>query len=330
MTLRASLAALALLIPACASDGDGGGDGAPAGAQGFLDLEMNVVAVAPVRDAIWDVTVTSGGADVWDVRLTSGEFGDGKGLALYVGTCVEGPTTLRAALAGLYSARVGDVGGAKPGDPIPANAIALLGEPVAEATFTCVADQDRFQAVGIVPAVSQTLGEGRPGVRVGPSVCEVNWACDDDGPALDVSCSAPETPPVVLMDDLVVHCDDGGEDVVIDPTTAGPPEEVLNQTLWRVPVAVDAERAAAATCTVTTRLTPGVPAGEEGRFGVRIADRAIVAPTVYPLVTLSAVVADHGPSCQAELVGDPDSGALRVVYTAAGAAADTVLDHASR
>ncbi|MCA9519059.1 MAG: hypothetical protein KC635_29190 [Myxococcales bacterium] len=330
MTLRAPLViALALLTTACGSDGDGGVVTTPS-EQGYVDLALNLVVTAPVHDAIWDVALAGPNPDLdWSGRLTSADYGDGQGSLSYVLGCAAGRNTVRVSHLGLYAAAVGDAAGAQPGDPYPSGSPAILGEPAAEVAFDCVADEDRFLGFGFVPGLASQTLDGPPAIRVGASVCAVRWICDD-GPALDVSCLGPGSAPVVLMDDLVVHCDDGGEDVVIDPTTAGPPEEVLNQTLWRVPVAVDAERAAAATCTVTTRLTPGVPAGEEGRFGVRIADRAIVAPTVYPLVTLSAVVADHGPSCQAELVGDPDSGALRVVYTAAGAAADTVLDHASR
>jgi len=72
------------------------------------------VAVAPltldgIKDAVWDVRVSNGVAEVvWERRITSARYGDGAGALTYVGPCdasspAHAPHTIDLWLVGAYT-----------------------------------------------------------------------------------------------------------------------------------------------------------------------------------------------------------------------------------
>lgn len=299
--------------------------------QGFVDLSVDAGGPLSVGDAAWDVGVsTVDGVRVWLHRVMSSEHGDGLGAFSYVGSCSaedgDGPNRVFVALRGLYAASLREVP-RDPSRPVPPGSLPFWGPVELARDVSCVMNQDLMVTFGVVVGLREGDGVHDDLVRVGDTRCDVAWTCAG-GPALHVACVAP-TAPVVLMDDLVVRCDDGGDDVVIDPTVAG---EVVEREVdagvearWTVPVEVAAERLGGASCHVATRVTPAVATPTVGES---VAGSAIPAGLLYPLLTLDAAL---GAACEPARPSDAAGTSLRVTYTSADpASGDTVLDHASR
>ncbi|MCB9731890.1 MAG: hypothetical protein H6745_04570 [Deltaproteobacteria bacterium] len=304
--------------------------------QGFFDLAVAPVFGVSVRDALWDVEVlTLGGDRVFMSRVASSVYGDGSGVVSYLGTCSaadgDTPNTIRWTLLGVYADALGPGAEGDVGDGVPASSYRVWGPLELTRPAECVDLQDVFLTFPVVVALRDDDGVHDDLVRVGEeTVCDVAFSCGGEAPALEVACVAPEA-PTILMDDLVVRCDDGGDDVIIDPEVAGTIAETAVdggvESRWTVPVAVDAARLAAGACRVATRTTPLVAATDTT---AGLVDGAIPAGLAYPMVAVDAALGGGASACEPARPEDGATASLRVVYSRADAATDTVFARASR
>jgi len=184
--------------------------------QGMMEVAINVVGEP--GDAVWDLSVVSGGAPskpVWDQRIASSHYGNGLGSASYTGPCDSAPgyedNLFTVALVGLFADEV--TGPGTYGAEAPPNALEIWPPPTVPQIFHCITDVDGWASLYITVA-QRELDDARPRARLGDVTCDVTWSCgrDEEGPTLVINCVRDDgAPPTLYIDDLVVRCD--GEEV---------------------------------------------------------------------------------------------------------------------
>lgn len=272
----------------------------------MLDLDAEVGRDGPAT--LWDASgrFPSGDFD-WNVRIVA-EF---RGRQPVFCERRGAAQTVEVRLVGLYAAPPTRPGAW--GSDAPEGALAWWPPPAVVVPATCDLALGRVE-LAVVPAW-RADDDAVGAVRLGSRRCRAGWTCGEaagEG-ALEIACEDDEPEaPALLMDAVVLACDDGGDDVVIDPLAAGEVAAdvtvsgeagVIGSRRWVVPVVVPAERLGSR-CRVSTRATVAPASVEPG--GVAAGD---IDEAVYPYLAVDVAA---GAACADAHV--EEGGAIDVRY----------------